>query len=52
MDEAAAVARADLGAVGDANEVCMAVHAEAHVELVAALDAEGLEEVAGLLCAS
>ena len=48
VNEALAVARADLRAVRHADEVRVPVHAKAHVQLLASLYDERLYEIAGL----
>ena len=49
VNEALSVARADLGAVGDADEVSMAVDAVLEIEFFSGRDDEGLDEVSGLM---
>lgn len=48
VDEAVAVARADLGAVGDADEIVVPVVAKAAVEVLSRGDEERLDELSGL----
>ena len=49
VNEALSIARADLGAVGDADEVSMAVDAVLEIEFFSGRDDEGLDEVSGLM---
>ena len=49
MNEALSIARADFGAIRDADEVCVVVVAKLGVELLAGSDDERLEDVAGLI---
>ena len=49
VNEALSIARADLGAVGDTDEVSMAVDAVLEIEFFSGRDDEGLDEVSGLM---
>ena len=49
MEEALAIARANLGAVGDANEVRVSVHAVLGIEFFSGSDNERLDDISGLI---
>ena len=49
VDKALSIARADLGAVWDANQVSVAVDPKATVEFLSGRDEQGLEDVSRLI---
>ena len=49
VEEALAIARANLGTVGDANEVRVSVHAVLGIEFFSGSDNERLDDISGLI---